>query len=474
MSSPTPVAEPPAPEEAPAPVSLGVRLGTLTVIVLPVLGLVAAALLLWGWGFSWVDLGLLMGMYFVTAVGITVGFHRLFVHRSFDAHPAVKFVLAALGSMAVQAPMFKWVAVHRRHHQHSDRPGDPHSPHHHGPGFLGWLAGYWHAHIGWFFDPEPPDLDHYIKDLNQSRTLRVANSLFFLWVALGLLIPAVLGGILRGWWAGVWTGLLWGGLVRIFLVHHVTWSVNSACHLWGFRPYRSDDESRDNFLFGILAMGEGFHHTHHVFPTSARHGLRWWQLDASYWVIRLLALLGLAWNVRLPSAEAQERARRDRGGAAGGTDLESPSAPSADVPAPPLAAVMMLAFWVLLGAATGINVLQAVWRLFDWEVGEVSIAVPVGGGVGALGGALLGLVRDPRVPVLALAVFAGASAGAVAGRLPWGEVGEVSGGAIGALVGGIAWATWLFAGGAPAREPKPRETSTDSPGADGSAPESHE
>ena len=417
--------------------SLAVRLITLVVILLPLLGLVGAALFLWGWGFSWVDLGLLLGMYFLTATGITVGFHRLFVHRSFETNSTVKFILAALGSMAVEAPLFKWVAVHRRHHQHSDQPDDPHSPHLHGAGLLGWLRGYWHAHIGWFFDPDPPDLDHYIKDLRQSRTLRVANALFFLWVVLGLLIPAVLGGILKGWWAGVWTGLLWGGLVRIFLVHHVTWSVNSACHLWGFRPYRSGDESRNNFIFGVLALGEGFHNTHHAFPTSARHGLRWWQPDASYWVIRLLALVGLAWDVKLPTTEAEEHARRDRGaGAAGAARAAAPEG----LPALPL----MLAFWMLLGGAAGINFMQAVWRLFGWSVGEMSIAVPVGGAVGALVGGLLGLIRDPRVLALPLLVFAGAAAGAVAGRLPWGAVGEIGGQTIGGLAGACAWVAWMF------------------------------
>src|SRR5205823_7132369 len=131
-----------------------------------------------------------------------------------------------------------------------------------------------------------------------------------LWVVLGLLIPAALGGIISGTWAGFWTGLVWGGLVRVFVVHHVTWSINSACHLWGRRPYRSGDQSRDNAVFGVLAMGEGWHHTHQTFPTLARHGLRWWQLDVSYWVIRALALLGLAWHLRLPSKAVQRRQRR--------------------------------------------------------------------------------------------------------------------------------------------------------------------
>jgi stearoyl-CoA desaturase (delta-9 desaturase) len=166
------------------------------------------------------------------------------------------------------------------------------------------LRGAWHAHIGWFFERDPEDLDRYIPDLRKSRALRVASALFLVWVAVGLLASAVLGGVLTLSWAGVWTGLIWGGLVRIFLVHHVTWSVNSACHLWGMRPYPSDDQSRNNIVFGILALGEGWHNTHHAFPTSARHGLRWWQIDMSYWIIRALALLGLAWDVRLPSEQA--------------------------------------------------------------------------------------------------------------------------------------------------------------------------
>jgi len=439
-----PVAESPPREETPRRLSPGVRLVTLAVILVPLLSLGAAAAFLWGRGFSWIDLGLLLGMYFLTAVGITVGFHRLFVHHSFETNAAVKFVLAALGSMAVEAPLFKWVAVYRRHHQHSDEPGDPHSPHLQGTGLLGWLRGYWHAHLGWVFDPDPPGLDRYVKDLHQSRSLRVASALFLLWVVLGLVLPAALGGLLSRSWIGVWTGLVWGGLVRIFLVHHVTWSVNSACHVWGFRPYQSGDESRNNFVFGVLALGEGFHNTHHAFPTSARHGLRWWQPDASYWVIRALALVGLAWNVKVPTKEAEERARRHRGEGGAETPAaappEAPDEVSEGLPALPL----MLVFWILLGGAAGVNFLQAVWHAFGWSVGEVSIAVPVGGALGALAGGLLGLIRDPHVLVLPLLIFAGSAAGAVAGRLPWGPVGEISGEALGGLLGACAWTAWLL------------------------------
>ena len=316
MDEPTvlPVADPdaelPAPDEPPERISLAVRLAVLVAILVPLLAVMAAPFLVWGWGFRWTDLGLLLGLYVLTALGITVGYHRLFVHRSFETNPVVKFVLAVLGSMAVQGPLLKWVAMHRRHHQHADRAGDPHSPHVHDKGVLGVLRGIWHAHIGWLFEPDPPDLDRYVQDLNRSRALRIASALFPAWIALGLLLPAALGGVMTGTWAGVWTGLIWGGLVRIFLVHHVTWSVNSACHLWGGQPYRSNDESRNNAVFGVLAMGEGWHNTHHAFPTSARHGLRWWQIDVSYWVIWTLARLGLAWDVKLPTMQAQRQRRR--------------------------------------------------------------------------------------------------------------------------------------------------------------------
>jgi stearoyl-CoA desaturase (Delta-9 desaturase) len=296
--------------QPPERLALGLKVANFLAVVLPLLGVGSIAVFLWGWGFSWTDLGLLLGMYVLTALGITVGFHRLFVHRSFQTYPIIQFVLGVLGSMTVEGSLFHWVGLHRRHHQHSDRPRDPHSPHLHGEGIRGLLRGLWHAHLGWIFDPDPPDLDRYFKDLQQSRMLRTVSALFPVWLVLGLLLPGVLGGVITGTWGGVWTGLIWGGLVRVFLVHHVTWSVNSVCHLWGFQPYQSADESRNNYLFGVLAMGEGFHNTHHAFPTSARHGLRWWQPDVSYYVIRVLSWLGLAWDVKVPSKAAQARGRR--------------------------------------------------------------------------------------------------------------------------------------------------------------------
>lgn len=285
-------------------------MATLLVITIPLLGVAVIPWFLWQRGFHGTDLGLLIAMYLLSGLGITVGFHRLLVHRSFETYDWVKVIFVALGSMAVQGPMLKWVAMHRRHHQWSDTSEDPHSPQHAGSGALGVLRGFWHAHIGWFFEADPGDLDHYVKDLTSSRALRWASALFPLWVALGLAIPAVLGGLITQSWLGALTGFLWGGLFRVFLVHHSTWSINSACHLWGLSPYRCNDQSRNNVLFGLLSLGEGWHNNHHAFPTSARHGLRWWQLDASYWVIRALAAIGLAWNLKQPTREAQWQARR--------------------------------------------------------------------------------------------------------------------------------------------------------------------
>jgi len=284
--------------------SMPVRIGTLVAVVLPFLGLIVAILLLWGRGFDWLHFGLLLGMYFVTGLGITVGFHRLLTHRAFETTRPVKFILSVLGSMAVEGPILRWVATHRRHHQHSDQEEDPHSPHQHGRGIRGFFRGLYHAHLGWMFRPDTPNLLRYAGDHAQDSLVSKVSALFPLWVAVGLLIPTILGGVISHSWTGALLGLIWGGLVRIFFVHHITWSINSVCHIWGSRPFPCADHSRNNFLFGILAWGEGWHNNHHAFPTSARHGLWWWQIDMSYIAIRTLALFGLAWNVRMPTAQA--------------------------------------------------------------------------------------------------------------------------------------------------------------------------
>jgi len=284
--------------------TFGFHLTNVLAIAIPFAGLIVAIVLAWGWGFTWTHLAMLGGSYLLSAIGITVGYHRLFTHKSFETYRPVELVFALLGSMAVEGPLLKWVATHRRHHQHSDDDGDPHSPHHHGHGVLGTLRGLWHAHAGWIFRPDAPGLYRYVADLYPDKLLRRISVLFPLWVAVSMLIPAVIGGLVHMSWTGALLGFIWGGLVRVFLVHHVTWSINSVCHLWGTRPFRSHDESRNNPIFGVIGLGEGWHNNHHAFPTSARHGLRWWEFDASYWIIRGLELCGLAWRVRVPSAAA--------------------------------------------------------------------------------------------------------------------------------------------------------------------------
>ncbi|WP_428940970.1 acyl-CoA desaturase [Fontivita pretiosa] len=282
------------------PVSLTTRIASLIGVITPFAGFVLAVILLWGRGFGWLSGGLLLGMYVVTAFGVTIGYHRYFTHRSFQTPRLVQCILAMLGSMALQGSLLKWVATHRMHHQCSDRPGDPHSPHDHGEGFLAMLRGMWHAHMGWIFDGDPRNLYRYVPDLSRDRMLRVMSQLWLLWAAIGVILPAVIGGLITLSWSGALMGLLWGGLVRIFLVHHVTWSINSVCHLWGTRPFETHDHSRNNLVFGIVGMGEGWHNNHHAFPASARHGLRWWQIDFSYYLIRLMSIVGLAWDIRLP------------------------------------------------------------------------------------------------------------------------------------------------------------------------------
>jgi stearoyl-CoA desaturase (delta-9 desaturase) len=307
---PEPAAGPARRGGAAEPLPAAERAAILAGVAVPFLGLVAAVALLWGPGVGWVPLGLLAGMYALTFLGISVGYHRLFTHRAFETGRAVQFALAALGSMAAQGPLLQWVATHRRHHQHSDRPGDPHTPHHHGRGARGWLRGAWHAHIGWMFTPRPAGMGRYVADLRRSAALRAVSALYPAWAAAGLVLPAAVGGLSAGTWSGALLGFVWGGLVRVFVGHHVTFSVNSVCHLWGGRPFPGGDQSRNNFLVGVLALGEGWHNNHHAFPTSARHGLRWWQADAGYWAIRGLAACGLAWGVRVPTPrELAGRAR---------------------------------------------------------------------------------------------------------------------------------------------------------------------
>ncbi len=284
--------------------TLTVRVSTILCVAVPLVGFVAAAFHLWGWGLTWLDLALLSGMYIATGLGVTLGFHRLFTHRAFETFPAIRVLFAILGSMSVEGPLLRWVATHRKHHQHSDDTQDPHSPHCYGDGFLGVVRGWWFAHVGWMFRPEIEGLDRYVGDLHRDKLMCRISGLFGLWAALGLAIPFAIGGLVTGTWMGAGLGFLWGGLARIFLIHHATFSINSVCHIWGQKTFDCNDESRNNLVFGIFGLGEGWHNNHHAFPSSARHGLTWWQVDFTYLAIRLLSFVGLAWRVQVPSKDA--------------------------------------------------------------------------------------------------------------------------------------------------------------------------
>jgi stearoyl-CoA desaturase (Delta-9 desaturase) len=284
----------------------------LGAVVVPFLATLVAIALLWN---SWVtaaDLALAAAMYLLTALGITVGFHRLLTHRSFQTFKPVEYLFAVLGSMAVQGPVISWVADHRKHHAHTDEEGDPHSPHV-GPegGAKGVLSGLWHAHSGWLMSSQGrADWKKYAPDLYEDAGMRTISRRFPLLVAASLAMPALAGFLVSGTVIGAATGLLWGGLVRIFFVHHVTWSVNSLCHFLGSRRFDTNDHSTNVFWLSIPSLGESWHHNHHAFPRSAVHGLKRWEPDLSAAIIGAMEKLGLARNVIRISPERQaERAR---------------------------------------------------------------------------------------------------------------------------------------------------------------------
>jgi stearoyl-CoA desaturase (Delta-9 desaturase) len=283
------------------------RVANIVVMVVPLLLVGFAATLAWGGALRWPDVFVFVVCYALTGFGITVGFHRLFTHRSFKTSPAMRALLAALGSAAVEGPVIEWVANHRKHHQFSDMPGDPHSPHvDHGNGWRGALKGLYHAHVGWLFNDEPlADEERYAKDLLGDPVVRFVDRTFVLWVLAGLLVPFALGFALTGTLAGALTALLWGGAVRIFVLHHATFSINSLCHFFGRRQFATEDESRNVIWLALPTFGEAWHNNHHAFPTSARHGLRWWQLDPSAWLIGALEHVGLVWDVVRISPERE-------------------------------------------------------------------------------------------------------------------------------------------------------------------------
>ena len=276
------------------------RISNLIGAIVPFIAFLTAIALLWNEYVGWHDLAVLALMYVITGLGITVGYHRMLTHRSFQTYKPLEYLWAFLGSMAVQGPVIAWVADHRKHHAHTDAEGDPHSPHvGHGDGILGALHGLWYAHMGWLFDAHGrADGEKYARDLVEDRGMTLMSRQFLSIVLIGLLIPAGLGYLLTGGTLkGAITGLVWGGLVRIFMLHHVTWSINSVCHFFGRRRFDVEDHSTNVFWLALPSFGESWHHNHHAFPRSAVHGLKWWEVDTSAMVIRAMKRLHLAWNV---------------------------------------------------------------------------------------------------------------------------------------------------------------------------------
>ena len=260
-------------------------------VVGPLVATIYAIVHLWERSIGVQELALFLILYVLTGLGVTVGYHRMLTHRSFETGPVVRAVFLALAAMAVQGKAIDWAANHLKHHAFSDQEGDPHSP----------LEGFFHAHVGWLFSAPPADRERYAKRLQNDPVTAFFDRTFLLWVGVGLLVPYLIAG---------WDGLLWGGFVRITVVNHVTWAVNSVCHTFGDRPFDIKDQSRNNWLVGLLAFGEGWHHNHHAFPAMAYHGMNWRQFDLSAIVIKLLSRVGLARNVKQPSPELIERRRK--------------------------------------------------------------------------------------------------------------------------------------------------------------------
>jgi stearoyl-CoA desaturase (delta-9 desaturase) len=274
------------------------QFSNLAGVALPFVGVIVAAVLLWGTFVHWSSLAVLAVMYVVTILGVTLGFHRLLTHRSFQTFKWLQYGIAAVGSMAMQGPVMSWVADHRKHHAHTDQEGDPHTPHGHGDGLKGAIVGLWYAHMGWLFAKSgQAEHSRYARDLVEDRGMRVIHSTFGLWVLLGIAIPFAIGYAFAGTLGGALEAALWGGPVRIFLLHHVTWSINSVCHFFGTRRFDIDDHSTNVFWLAPLSMGEAWHHNHHTFPRSAFHGLKAWEVDPTGWVIRAMRATRLAWNV---------------------------------------------------------------------------------------------------------------------------------------------------------------------------------
>lgn len=281
--------------------NLGEKTVLLLAVVLPLVGTLYGIVRLWGHYVTWVDL-MVMGIFYVlTAAGIGIGFHRLLTHRSFDAPAPVRFFWLALGSMALQGPAVEWAATHLKHHAKSDKEGDPHSP----------LEGFWRAHLTWLFRDRMIKTGVWAKPFEKDTVVQFIDKTFYIWATLGFVLPGLIGLAITHTWVGFWSAVLWGGLIRLALTHHITWSVNSVCHTFGKQEFHSHDESRNEWVVGLLGLGEGWHNNHHAFPKAAYHGMKWYQFDLNAYVIRAMKKLGLVQNVWMPKPEEME-ARRVR------------------------------------------------------------------------------------------------------------------------------------------------------------------
>ncbi|MBW3639012.1 MAG: fatty acid desaturase, partial [Actinobacteria bacterium] len=272
------------------------------VVGLPVVGLIVGVVLaaMFG-GISGTDVGIAFLFYLISGFGVTVGFHRLFTHQSFQTNRPLKIALAIAGSLALEGPVIRWVADHRKHHAFSDDEGDPHSPWRFGDSPRALFKGLLWAHTGWLFDREQTSARRWAPDLIADPDLRKINKLFPVIALSSLLAPTLMGYALTGTAMGAFTAYIWGGLVRILVVHHVTWSVNSLCHVIGERPYKTMDQASNVSWLAIVSFGESWHNLHHADPKCARHGVEKRQIDTSAAVIELFEKAGWATNVRWPT-----------------------------------------------------------------------------------------------------------------------------------------------------------------------------
>nr|WP_235874936.1 fatty acid desaturase [Saccharopolyspora aridisoli] len=283
------------------PVSQVVLIALFTIT--PLLALLAAVPFAWGWGLGWWDIGLALFFYYASGLGVTVGFHRLFTHRAFKAKTPLRVGLAIAGSFAMQGPVIQWVADHRRHHAFADKEGDPHSPWLYGTGPIAVAKGFWHAHMGWLFNRDQTNLARFAPDMLKDRALTWVNRMFPVWTLATLVLPALLGGLITQSWWGALTAFFWAGLVRVGVLHHVTWAVNSICHMVGERPYASRDRAANFWPLAIASFGESWHNSHHADPSCARHGVGRGQLDTSARVIWAFEKLGWVDEVRWPTPQ---------------------------------------------------------------------------------------------------------------------------------------------------------------------------